>query len=196
MTRQSYTVRHNRTAYEGFLNVDIYDLEVRRGEQTVTAVREVHDHGHGAAVLPVDEARRTCLLVAQVRVPVHVAGGDGLLLEAAAGLCDAGDADPAVTAQREAREELGYDVRDLEHITTFYPIPGLVTEQMSVFIGRYTQASKVHGDTGADEDELLDVEEWQLADLWDAFRDGRLMDGKAIVCLQHLRITRPALFER
>lgn len=195
VTNQTYSVRHLRRAYSGFLKVDLYDAQMECGGRRVNVVREVHDHGHGAAVLPVDSARRTCLLVRQLRVPVHVAQGEGLMLEAAAGLIDPEDASPAAAAVREAREELGYSVRDLEEVATFYPIPGLVTEQMSCFVASYTPADRVRGDTGADEDEILDVEEWGLDALWQAFRDGRLRDGKAIVCLQGLRIARPELFD-
>lgn len=194
MTNQTYSVRHKRRAYAGFLNVDLYDATIRAGGRSTEVVREVHDHGHGAAVMPIDAARRTCLLVRQLRVPVHLVTGDGLLLEIAAGLIDPEDESPAAAAAREAREELGYAVRDLTPVTVFYPIPGLVTEQMHCFIAHYTPADRIDGDSGADEDEILDVEEWPLGALWQAFEDGRLRDGKTIICLQSLRIARPDLF--
>lgn len=196
MSAQSYTVRHRSRAYEGFLKVDLYDATVARKGHEVTVVREVHDHGHGAAVLPVDEARRTCLLVRQVRVPVHVAEGDGLMLEAAAGLIDDTDADPAAAARREAAEELRHHVHDMRHVSTFYTIPGLVTERISCFLARYGPHDRITTGFEADADEIIDVEEWSLADLWDAFCEGHLRDVKAIVCLQALRIERPDLFER
>lgn len=196
MSDQTYTTQHLRRAYDGFLKIDLYEATVSDGTKTVTMVREVHDHGHGAAVLPYDEARRTALLVRQMRMPVHAVEGDGLILEAAAGIADPDDADAAQTAFREAREELGYTVRDLERVATFYPIPGLVTERMSVFLGRYTPADRIAGDTGQDADEVLTVEEWALDDLWQAFAEGRLVDGKAVVALQGLRLRRPDLFSR
>ncbi len=195
MSNQEYEARHLRTAYSGFLKLDLYEAKIRSGSHSLEVVREVHDHGNGAAVLPYDAARRTALLVRQLRVPVHVAEGDGLILEAAAGVIDPEDPSPMAAARREAREELGYELHDLTHVCTFYPIPGLVTEQMSCFLARYTPADKVEGDTGADDDEMLDVEEWPLKELWAAKDDGRLKDGKAIMCLYELRLTRPELFE-
>ncbi len=159
----------------------------------MTLVREVHDHGDGAAVLPYDEARRTCLLVRQLRLPVHVAEGEGLINEAAAGLIDPGE-DAFEAARREAAEELGYRLHDLEKVATFYTIPGLVTERITCFLARYTPADRIDGELDADDDELIDVEEWPLSDLWAAFARGELRDGKAIVCLQALRIRRPDLF--
>jgi len=194
LTQQLYTVRHKRRAYEGFMTLDLYDVTIRRGEREWSMVREVHDHGRGACVLPYDEARRTALLVRQLRVPVHVTDGEGLILEVAAGIADPADASTAETARREAAEELQYAVHDLEEVATFYPIPGMVTERMSCFIARYTAADRLADGPDADEDEVLEVEEWALDDLWRLFRDGRLRDGKAVVCLQGLRIARPDLF--
>ena len=91
-------------------------------------------------------------------------------------------------------KELGYDVHDLAHVSTFYSIPGLVTEQMHCYLARYTPADKVEGDTGADADEVLDVEEWPLKALWESYQRGDLQDIKAIVCLMALRLEQPDLF--
>lgn len=194
LSNQEYEARHLRTAYSGFLKLDLYEATIRNGSHSVEVVREVHDHGHGAAVLPYDAARRTALLVRQLRVPVHVVEGDGLLLEAAAGVIDPADPSPMDAARREAREELGYELHDLTPVITFYPIPGLVTERMHCFLARYTPADRLEGDTGADDDEVLDVEEWPLKELWAAMGDGRLKDGKAIICLYALRLAQPELF--
>lgn len=193
MSDHSYEARLKRHLYAGFVKLDLYEATDRLDGRAVTMVREVHDHGHGAAVLPYDETRRTCLLVRQLRLPVHVAEGNGLIREVAAGLIDPGEA-PAETARREGAEELGYRLHDLREVATFYTIPGLVTERISCFLARYTPADRIEGELDADEDELIDVEEWSLPDLWRAFEAGELRDGKAIVCLQALRIERPELF--
>lgn len=176
------------------MTLDRYDVTIERGQKRWEMVREVHDHGKGACVLPFDEERRTALLVRQLRVPVHVADGDGLILEVAAGITDPEDGSAAETARREAAEELQYAVHDLKEVATFYPIPGMVTERMSCFIARYTPADRLSDGPHADEDEVLEVEEWTLADLWRAFEEGRLRDGKAVVCLMGLKLERPDLF--
>jgi len=194
LSKQAYDARHLRSVYSGFMKLDLYEATITNGSQKVEVVREVHDHGNGAAVLPYDAARRTALLVRQVRLPVHVAGGEGLILEAAAGVIDPEDESPMAAARREGREELGYALHDLRHVSTFYPIPGLVTEQMHCFLARYTPADRIEGDTGADDDEVLDVEEWPLKALWEAYETGKLVDGKAIVCLMALRLAEPDLF--
>lgn len=194
MSEQHYETRHKRRIHDGFLKLDLYESTVTKGAKRVDAVREVHDHGHGAGVLPYDPNRRTALLVRQLRVPVHLVTGDGLILEAAAGLIDPDDPSPKAAAVREASEELGYTVHDAEPVTAVFTIPGLVTERMFLFLATYGPADKIEGDTGADADEVLDVEEWPLADLWAAYEAGQLTDVKAVICLLALRIKAPDLF--
>lgn len=194
MAEQRYSVRHVKTAYRGFMSLDLYEATIELDGRTTDMVREVHDHGHGACVLPFDPDRRTCLLVRQLRLPVHVVEGNGLILEAAAGLIDENDASPADGARREAAEELRYLVRNVTPVGTVYPIPGMVTELMHCFVAEYSAGDKITEGFDADEDEVIEVEEWSLDDLWRAWKDGRLKDGKAAMCLMGLKLERPDLF--
>ena len=75
-----------------WVKLDRYTIRYIRQDGTEdTLVREVHDHGHGASVLPFDAQRGTVLLVRQFRLPAHLAeGGDGFIIEACAGLLDGG----------------------------------------------------------------------------------------------------------
>ncbi|MEO1102453.1 MAG: NUDIX hydrolase, partial [Pseudomonadota bacterium] len=114
MSQQRYETHRQQRVHDGFVKLDLFQAIVTKGPQRVEIVREVHDHGHGACVLPYDPARRTALLVRQLRVPVHLVTGDGLILEVAAGVIDPQDASPTAAAVREAREELGYTVHEPE----------------------------------------------------------------------------------
>lgn len=194
MSRQKYKVQHLRRAYDGFVKLDLYEAEITDGARTVSIVREVHHHGHGVAVLPYDAARRTCLLIQQMRMPVHVAGDDALLIETAAGLIDDTDASPEDAARREAAEELRYALTDLEPVGMVYALPGLVTEQMHLFLGRYDAAGRISVGFDPDDDEMIDVEEWALAEAWAAWHDNRIRDAKTVLLLQALRLRRPELF--
>ena len=95
-----------------------------------------------------------------------------------------------------AAEELQIPVHDLQEVADVsIPIRGN-GHRADELLHRplRTPADRLTGGPEADEDEVLEVEEWPLDELWRAFRDGRLRDGKAIVCLQGLRIARPDLF--
>lgn len=194
MSQQTFRVRHLEKLHSGFVQLDLYEADVSRGERSVKIVREVHHHGHGVAVLPFDEARRTCLLIRQMRMPVHVAGDDALLIEVAAGLIDPTDASPADAARRESAEELRYAVTDLERVGMVYALPGLVTEQMTLFLGRYEADGTITEGFDQDEDEIIDVDEWTLAAAWAAWEDNQIRDAKTVLLLQALRLRRPDLF--
>lgn len=178
---------------DGFVKLDRVRVEIAAapGQEIV---RDVHDHGHGAAVLPVDEARRTVLLVRQPRLPVHMVEGDGRLVEAAAGLIDPEDRDPAHAARREAEEELGYRVHDLREVVRLYTCPGVVTETITCFLARYGERDRLSDGGGADPDEAIEVLEWSLDELEAARRGGRIRDAKTLVLVQALRLERPDLF--
>ena len=122
--------------------LDRYEIRYRRRDgRSENLVREVHDHGNGAAVLPYDAARGTVLLVRQFRLPAYLNGGDGDLIEACAGLLD-GD-DPAVCARREAEEELGIVLQNLRQVASTFMTPGAVTERLILFLADYGQASRI-----------------------------------------------------
>lgn len=193
--RETVTLTGRERLHDGFVELDRYDVEVTRGDRRARFRREVHHHGHGAAVLPVDPVRRTVLLVRQYRLPVHLTDGDGHLVEACAGLIDEGDADAAAAIAREAREELGYAVHDLERVARIYTCPGVITETITCFLGVYGAGDDLHGEGGGvDEDEMIEVLEWPLARLEAARLAGEIVDAKTLVLAQALRLRRPELF--
>ena len=56
-----------------WVKLDRYTVRYTRQDGTAdTLVREVHDHGHGATVLPYDARRGTVLLVRQFRLPAYL----------------------------------------------------------------------------------------------------------------------------
>ena len=113
-------------------------FEYRRADGRVTTEqRETYDRGNGATILLHDVERRTVLLPRQFRYPVYVnARPDGMLIETAAGLLDAQD--PATAIRREAAEELGVEIGEVEHVFDVYMSPGSVTERMHFFAAPYT----------------------------------------------------------
>ncbi len=152
--------------------------------QWTTQNREAYDRGNGAAALLFDPDRRTIVLIRQFRLPAYINdGGDGMLIEAPAGLLD-GD-DPITAIRREVEEETGYVVDDLQQIFDVFMSPGSVTERVVFFAGTYSagQRSSVGGGHEA-EGEDLDVIEIGLDDAAAMVADGRIRDGKTIMLIQ------------
>ncbi|MGE0240682.1 MAG: NUDIX domain-containing protein [Parvibaculaceae bacterium] len=152
------------------------------------AVREVHDHGHGAAVLPYDAARGTVLLVRQFRLPPYLSGTDGMMIEACAGLLD-GDEAPEACAVREAEEELGYRIRHLKPLGRVWATPGAVTESLFLFLADYTPADRTGKGGGTDADEDVEILEMSLTDAMRLVANNEIADAKTVILLQHLWMT-------
>lgn len=163
-------------------------IDYRRDDGTVQRLsRENYDRGNASAILLFDATRRTVLLVRQFRYPVLANGDAPFLLEACAGLLD-GD-DPLTCAAREALEETGHEPRDIVLVGDIYMSPGSVQEKLSLFVGHYDQSTyRTVGGGLEEEGEELEVVEMLLDDALAACTDGRIVDGKTIILLQHVAL--------
>jgi nudix-type nucleoside diphosphatase (YffH/AdpP family) len=170
----------------GWAKLDRYTLRYRRRDgREDRLIREVHDHGHGAAVLPYDPARGTVLLVRQFRLPAHLTGQDGFLIEACAGLLDGND--PETCARREAEEELGVRISRLRPQGAVFLSPGAVTEQVSLFLADYDQAARLSAGGGEPhEGEDIEVLEIPFTEMLCMIKDGRIQDAKTILLCLYL----------
>jgi nudix-type nucleoside diphosphatase (YffH/AdpP family) len=150
----------------------------------VTQKRETYDRGNGATILLYDPARRTVLLTRQFRYPVYVNDHpDGMLIETAAGLLD--DDDPVTAIRREAEEETGVRVVEVQHVFDVYMSPGSVTERLHFFAAAYDGSTRV-GDRGGliDEGEEIEILEYAIDEAVAMIRNGSIQDAKTIMLLQ------------
>ncbi|WP_127792190.1 NUDIX domain-containing protein [Agromyces sp. LHK192] len=149
-----------------------------------TEERETYDRGDGATILLYDADARTVVLTRQFRFPAYVnEHPDGMLIESAAGLLD--DDDPETAIRREAEEETGLSVGEVEHVFDVYMSPGSVTERLHFFAAPYERGSIADGARAglAAEGEDIEVLELDLDDALD--RIGRdIVDAKTIMLLQ------------
>ncbi|MEI7598130.1 MAG: NUDIX domain-containing protein [Aestuariivirga sp.] len=161
--------------------LDRYTIRYTRSDGREDVLeREVHDHGHGATVLPYDAQRGTVLLVRQFRLPAYLHDHDGFIIEACAGLLD--DDDPAQCVMREAEEELGFRLANLRFMTTVYMSPGAVTERLSLFIADYDHAARIGAGGGeAHEGEDIEVLEMPFDEMRRMVQDGRIVDAKTVL---------------
>ena len=163
-----------------------------RNGKRARLVREVNDHGMAAAVLAYDPKRKTVLLVKQFRFGAAVAGYADDMIEVCAGLLD-GDT-PEVCALKEAREELGANIRNLQHAMDVYVSPGALTERLSLFMGEYSPEDRFASGGGLEhEGEDIEVFETSFDEAYSMIAQGRIVDAKTIILLQHLKLKQAGL---
>jgi nudix-type nucleoside diphosphatase (YffH/AdpP family) len=168
------------------LNRVTFELQ-RRDGQWQTQTREVYDRGNGATILLYNSTRRTVLLTRQFRIPAHLNGHSGFLIETAAGLLD--DASPEQRIREEVEEETGYRIEHVKKIYEVFMSPGSVTERVHFFIGEYHPKDRA-GDGGglAEEGEDIEVLELGYEQALAMVASGEIMDGKTVMLLQYLQL--------
>ena len=176
-----------QSLYRGWLELLRARLRTGEGEEVA---REIEDHGAAACVLPYDPDARTAMLVRQLRAPVLYAAGRDSTLEAIAGIVE--DEDPAACAGREAMEEAGVALEDIEPVTVAWTMPGISTERMHFFLAHYRAGAPLK--TRSAEDAAVEVVEMALDDLARLADSGELDDLKTLLLVQTLRLRQPGLF--
>lgn len=134
--------------------VNLRSSDYRRPDGTVVT-REVMDHPGAVVMVPVEGDH--VLLVRQPREAV-----EAFTLELPAGKLDHPGEEPLDCARRELAEEVGRAAATWRDLGGFYTAPAILTEFIHCFMA--TDLSVVEGVAG-DEDEMIEVVRWPLADL-------------------------------
>lgn len=187
-----FEITELKTLYKGWTEFMIASVRLPGGE---VIEREVEDHGSASCVLPYDSERRTAILVRQFRAPARLAGESEDVFEAIAGIVE--DESPSATASREALEEAGLELEQLEPAGNHWTMPGISTERMALFLAPYSEANRAGEGGGLSaEHEEITVVELSLDDLAKRADQGALNDLKTFALVQTLRLRRPELFGR
>ena len=132
---------------------------------------------HPGAVVVIAHDGDELYLIKQPREAVD----EEALLELPAGKLDVEGEGPLETAKRELAEEIGKGANEWKPITTFYSSPGLLDEEMHLFLA--TDLSDQSAES--DEDERIEIETAPLSRLDDVIE--RCHDSKSLVGLLWLK---------
>jgi ADP-ribose pyrophosphatase len=132
--------------------------------------RSIIRHPGSAVMIAVDEQQRI-LLVKQFRLPAEQD-----LWELPAGRIDDGEL-PLQAAQRELREETGYQAKKWVELSTFWPSPGYVAEKMNLFLA----LELTEGQQQPMEDERIELRWFAEEELGGMIREKKILDGKTII---------------
>ena len=191
---QAFEIQRRETCFKGFFQLDRFVARHERfdGGWTPPLSREVFLRGRAVALLPYDPLRDRVALVEQFRIGAAAADRPAWLIEIPAGIIEDGEADADV-ARREAMEEAGLQLLDIEPIIEFMPSPGGSSEVVSLLAARIDRR-EVKGIFGVD-DEGEDIRaHYPTADeAFDWVRSNRIDTAFTIIALQWLMLNRDRL---
>jgi ADP-ribose pyrophosphatase len=150
--------------------------------------------GRVAAVLPIDLQRKEIVLLRQFRLPAHLANGTGELVEIVAGRVEA-EENPIETARRESVEEIGLVPNPLVELLTFMPSPGIIDEEITLFLGLVDASQFSERAGGAAEHEVTRPLRAPIDAVLAALRQGTVRNGVLVMALQWLALNRSRLDE-
>ena len=130
-------------------------------------------HDGAAAVLPVT-AEGKILMVRQYRNAL-----DRYTLEIPAGKLDDPQEPKIECAYRELEEETGFKTENMEYLISVNTTVAFCDVAIDIFVARNLIPSRQH----LDEDEVIDVEAWDLKDLEERIYKGEITDGKTIAAI-------------
>jgi ADP-ribose pyrophosphatase len=145
-------------------------------------MRQIVRHPGAVTIIPLVDEDHVCL-IRNYRVSV-----DKVLIELPAGTREP-DEEAIITAERELIEETGYRCQNLEFLHRFLLSPGILDEQMYLFVATGLTAGSPAREEGEEIDNL--VVTWQQAIDW--VFSGEIKDAKTITGLlmfDHLRENR------
>ena len=172
MTFEENTIKSERI-YEGAI------INLRRDEVTVqngTSMREIIEH-NGGAVLAAVTGEGRLVMVRQYRKPAG-----RVMLEVPAGKIDPGESAEAA-AKRELKEETGYTAGKIKFLMQFYPSVGYSEEILYL----YLCTDLTPGETNFDENEAIDIEEYEINRLHKMVMDGDVQDAKTIIAIMTVK---------
>lgn len=172
MTFEEKTIKSERI-YEGAI------INLRRDEVTVqngTSMREIIEH-NGGAVLAAVTGEGRLVMVRQYRKPAG-----RVMLEVPAGKIDPGESAEAA-AKRELKEETGYTAGKIKFLMRFYPSVGYSEEILYL----YLCTDLTSGETNFDENEAIDIEEYEINRLHKMVMDGDVQDAKTIIAIMTVK---------
>jgi ADP-ribose pyrophosphatase len=184
---RNFEVLSRECAYEGFFRLERLTLRHSqfRGGMGPELVREIVERGDVAAVLLYDPYLDQVVMIEQFRVGAMADPRGPWLLEIVAGLIEPGET-PEQVARREALEEAGCTVLELEPVTMFYATPAKSSERSYLFCGR-VDASRAGGVFGlAHEGEDIRVVPLPLDEALARIDSGAINSAWPIIALQWL----------
>lgn len=189
-----YQILQRDVMYQGVFRLVRLELKHRlfNGKWTAPFTREVLERFTAAAVLPYDPILDRVILIEQFRPGALSDPKTPWQIEIPAGLIKPNESPPEI-AVREAEEEAGCEVSNLELIYDYFVSPGGTNEYIHVYCGK-VDATNVGGLHGLEEEqEDIRVINVSTAEAFAKLDNREIKNAPAIISLQWLRLHKEAL---
>ncbi|PIE41745.1 MAG: ADP-ribose diphosphatase [Gammaproteobacteria bacterium] len=187
--RNDVKVLEKKEVYKGFFRVNKYRLKHRmiEGGWTQELERECFDRPQAVGVLLYDPFQDNVVILEQFRIGSLDASEGPWQMELVAGLVEQGETCEGV-ARREAIEEAGAEILNLEYMYEYYSSPGGCNEKLTLYCGVVdsTGLGGVHG--LKEEGEDIWVQVMPRAEAWTALEENYIGNAATIISLQWLQI--------
>lgn len=198
-TPENVKILEKKTLYKKFFEVDEYTFEypLYNGKMSSPVSYEVMERGNAVGVLLYDPDREKLVFVEQFRVGVFFAGDpEPWLLECPAGIMDHKGEMPEAVAVREAKEETGETVADLEPIVSYYSSPGGLSEKIHLFCGR-VDSERAAAYAGLEcENEDIRVVVLPVAEAEQMLTAGKFVNALTIIAMQWFMLNKDKLCQK
>ncbi len=195
-SRDDVEIVKRETLFQGFYRLDKLWLKHRQfaGGMGPEINRELFVRPPAVGVVIYDPQHDEVLLIEQFRVGA-LDDEHPWQLEIVAGLFHDGE-NPAEVARREAQEEAGVVLQELEKVMDFLPSPGGSDERFTLYVARadLSLAGGVHG--LAEEGEDIRVNVMSVNQALSALANGRINNAPCIIALQWLALNKTRLQAR
>ncbi|MBE0362977.1 ADP-ribose pyrophosphatase [Pseudoalteromonas ulvae UL12] len=183
--------------YRGFFKIEGYAFKHRlfAGGHSEIIHREILERGHAVAVLPYDPNTNNVLLIEQIRIGALASKNNPWLLECIAGMAD-GSTDYESVVRKEAQEEAGIELDQLEFMMSYLSSPGGTTERLFLYAARadLSQAGGLYG--LASEGEDIKVHVLPLTQALELLADGTIDNAATVISLQWMALNQTRLMEQ
>ncbi len=160
-------VLDRQVTHDGFFRMVTYRVRhsLFSGGWSPVQQREIFERGHAAAIVLYDDRRDAVVMIEQFRLAAAIAGMHPWLLEIVAGIIEEGE-DAEEVVRREALEEAGCSVQEIERVGRFLTSQGGSSETLTLFCGRIDSSGidGLHGRAEEGEDIRAMALPWATAE--------------------------------
>ncbi|KGK02992.1 MULTISPECIES: NUDIX domain-containing protein [unclassified Pseudoalteromonas] len=176
--------------YDGFFKINLYQFKhaLFAGGESEVIRREILERGDAVAVLPYDPVTEQVLLIEQIRIGAIKSKHTPWLLECIAGMTD-GSEDYESVVKKEAFEEAGLNLTELEFMLSYLSSPGGTTERLYLYLAHADLSQINTGIYGLDtEGEDIKTHIMDLDEAFERLNRGEIDNAATVICLQWLAL--------